>query len=121
MRPWNQRHRTTITVTRHPYQPDAPDRRGHNEPAWGPPQDLPGCLLAPGTSSEPAEAGRDKVLTQATIYAPPGTTVTALDRITTPDGTTWQVTGTPASWPPSPVIGAPDGGGVVVTLTRTTG
>lgn len=121
MRPWNMRHKDTITVHRLPYQPSNPDRRGHREPAWGPPEPITGCLLAPGSSNEPTEAGRDSVTTTATLYAPPGTTIGPRDRVTTPDGTTWDVVGEPAAWPPPPVSGSTTGGGVVVTLTTATG
>lgn len=105
-----------VTVHRAPFHPTGPDRRGHREPSWGQPEPVHGCLLAPGGGTEPAEAGRDKVTTTATLYAPPGTVIGPRDRVITPDGTTWDVDGPAQHWPTS--LGP---GGVVAVLTRTTG
>lgn len=76
-----------------------------------------GCGFAPGASSEQLDA-RDQVAEDGNLYMPPGSTITPTDRVVLPDGTTWEVNGTPSDWA-SPWTGWNPG--VVVPLKRVTG
>lgn len=119
MRPWHVRHHHTVTVTVHRYAPGPPDRHGNPVPAWDAGVPVPGCVLAPQTGSEPVEAGRDAVITTATLYAPPGTAIGAQDHVTTSDGTLWDVDGPPQVWDRNPFTRSP--GGVAAALRRVEG
>jgi hypothetical protein len=101
-----------ITVT---VQHRAQDRKGN----WGVigTDTISGCAWAPGTSTEDTQA-RDQVVETGVLYAPPNSATSAYDRIVFPDGTTYDINGTPSPYQ-SPFTGwAP---GVAVPLKRITG
>ena len=77
---------------------------------------VPGCQVDPGTSTEVLD-GRDAVVSTITVYMPPGTAVTCLDRLTVRGGT-YEVVGDPATWV-TPRTGAVKG--LVVSAKRVTG
>lgn len=89
------------------------DRYG--KPIPGPDADVTigGCLVAPASSSEPVGVGRLAVITQDTIYMPPGTDVVAGDRLVV-RGKTFTVEGDPSDWSGGP-------GGVAVAVKRVDG
>lgn len=53
--------------------------------------------VAPRGSQEPAEVGRQQVITGLTVYLPRGVQVTAYDRVIA-RGETWEVEGEPGLW-----------------------
>lgn len=78
---------------------------------------ISGCGFAPGASSEMLDA-RDEITEVGTLYMPTGSAIGPTDRVTLPDGTTWEVTGTPSPWQ-NPFTGwAP---GIAVPLKHVTG
>lgn len=78
---------------------------------------VPGCAFAPGPSTEQMD-GRDEVAEQGNLYAPAGTAFAPTDRIVLPDGTTWEVNGTPSAWA-SPWTGWNPG--IAIPLKRVVG
>lgn len=83
-----------------------------------------GCAWAPRTTSSSVhgstedERSRMQVTTGLTLFAPPGSGITAAHRVRLPDGTVWSVIGDPGAWR-SPFTGwAP---GDQVELERVTG
>ena len=79
--------------------------------------DIPGCGVAPRTSDEETEQGRQGVIVGIAVYAPTGTDITPHDRMEV-RGEVWEVVGEVADWR-SPFTGwAP---GVVVNLSRMEG
>jgi len=76
-----------------------------------------GCGVAPRTSTED-NAGRVRVTTGITLYAPPGSGITATSRVRLADGTTWRVAGDPGRWR-SPLTGWSPGD--QIELERVTG
>lgn len=76
-----------------------------------------GCAFDPGGSLEPTEQGRTSVITQPTVYAPPGSDVLAGDRLVV-RGRTWDVDGDPADWR-SPFTGWEPG--MVIKVKAVTG
>lgn len=122
MRPYRLRHlgRALVTVQVEERVLAPPDRRGHREDVFAPARDLPGCLIAPESGSERHEAGKDRVVHRATLYAPPGTQVSELDRIRTPDGLVWRVAAPVQVWPENPFTGSP-APGVSITIEREEG
>ncbi|MFD6068618.1 MULTISPECIES: hypothetical protein [Amycolatopsis] len=89
----------------------------YGDPLPGTEHPLDDCVLAPGGSSETTDRA-DQVSTQMTVYTGLHADVAATDRVTLPDGTRWQVVGTPARYP-SPVTA--DHGVCVINLERMTG
>lgn len=78
---------------------------------------LSGCALAAQRSSEDtARAGT--VATEQLLYGPYGADLTAQDVVVLPDGTEWEVDGSPESWR-SPFTGWE--AGVQVRVRRVTG
>jgi hypothetical protein len=93
------------------------DAHGNTSGSWDEAVAVPGCLFAPGSSEEPFEAGRNAVVSTPTVYAPPGTTVSARDRVTV-RGNDYEVIGDPGDWRwPTDNRGA----GVVIPLRRVSG
>jgi hypothetical protein len=75
------------------------------------------CAWAPGASTEDMQA-RDEVAETGMLYMPPNSVTSAYDRVVLPDGTTYEVNGTPSAFQ-NPFTGwAP---GVAVPLKRITG
>lgn len=83
------------------------DAKGDPLPSTDTRTDVPGCVVAPGSSEEPVERGRDSVLTSWTVYAPRGTDVRATDDIEI-RGVRCRIVGDPDVWDSTP-------GGVVIT------
>lgn len=78
--------------------------------------DVPGCVFDPGTSTELVQ-GQDMLRTQPTLYAPAGTPVSDVDRVTV-NGATYDVDGSPNALT-SPFSGWSPG--VVIRLKAVTG
>lgn len=61
-----------------------------------------GCTLGP-TSNDEGGNDSDVVTVRATLYAPPGTSISSTDRVRTPPGSPlpalWAVDGEPVHWP----------------------
>lgn len=121
MRPWNLRHHHTIPITWERFTPHGKDRRGNPLAGYDTPTQILGCVFAPSTSTEPTEAGRTPETTHAVLYAPPHARINGQDRITTPDGTIWQVDGAPQIWPANPLTANGRPPGVVIHLKKTEG
>ncbi|PKW15930.1 hypothetical protein [Saccharopolyspora spinosa] len=79
--------------------------------------EIPGCVLAPGGSTEDTDSA-DQVTARMTVYTGPEADVLATDRIVLPDGTHWAVTGGPQRYL-SPFV--PGSGVCVINLERVTG
>lgn len=76
------------------------DTDAHGNPVFGWPEPgttVDGCAVAPRSSSEPDEIGRDAVITGITVYLPPNTVVTPTDRLRA-RGTVYEVVGEPGDW-----------------------
>lgn len=101
----------TETVTR--IRPPGRDKFGDPTGAADTDVDLPGCLVAPGGSSEaPPNQGANTVEIAYTVYAPDGSAeVLATDQLRV-RGEVYQVVGRPQQW---------TGEGTVIALRRTTG
>jgi hypothetical protein len=56
-----------------------------------------GCAISPAFSSEEVN-GTEQVVVNTAIHMPAGTVVTAIDALIGPDGTEYEVIGTPGSW-----------------------
>lgn len=76
-----------------------------------------GVGIEPRPSSEPVENARNSVVSGYTLYLPPGTSVTAQNRVVVRGGT-YNVLGDPATWR-SPFTGWEPG--IVVQVGRTEG
>ncbi|OLZ51143.1 hypothetical protein BS329_18045 [Amycolatopsis coloradensis] len=100
-----------LTISR----PADTNRYGDPLPATEHPLD--DCVLAPGGSSETTDRA-DQVTARMTVYTGLRADVGPADRVTLPDGTRWQVVGTPERFP-SPF--AADSGVCVIALERMTG
>lgn len=81
---------------------------------------VPGCMFAPGGSVERVN-GQDQVVTQPTVYAPTGTDVSAVDKVTVPGYGVFEVDGSPQVWPPHPRTGWQPSNSVVIRLKAVTG
>ncbi len=79
--------------------------------------DVPGCAIAPRTSTEPSGRGRQGVIVGLTIYAPAGTDIRATDSIEIAEQT-YTVDGEPGEWT-NPFNGATPG--LEVAVTRAEG
>lgn len=79
--------------------------------------DIPGCGVAPRTSDEETEQGRQGVIVGIAVYAPPGTDVSPHDRVEV-RGEVFEVVGEVADWR-SPFTGWTPG--IVVNLSRMEG
>lgn len=85
-------------ISHHPYEGSGEDSQGNPYEVWGEnPEPVGIYAFDPGGSAEPSEAGRDAVVTQPTIYLPPGHPVQAHDQCTV-RGNRYDVDGEPAQW-----------------------
>ena len=96
----------TVTVIR----PAGRNAFGDPQPGSAVEFDVPGCLVAPGTSTEPGFAD-NQVDTDAAVYAPPASDFRATDQVRV-RGDVYNVVGKPQVWA---------GFGVVVGLRQVTG
>ncbi|MBP2341119.1 hypothetical protein JOF41_007373 [Saccharothrix coeruleofusca] len=113
-------HTFTATIER----PNSRDEWGDEQP--GTTHQVPGCALAPRTSSE-REEQRDTVIVGLTLFAPHGADIQAQDLVRLPadrmvpaiyHDTVWRVQGEAGSWA-SPLTGWTPG--VEIALERVTG
>lgn len=104
----------TITIIR----PGTPteDEYGNQVPGTPTETDVPGCAVAPRSSSEDLQA-RDQVIVGLTVWMPSETDVQATDQMRV-RGVLYQVDGEPGGYA-SPFTGS--GGPVQVALTRIEG
>lgn len=107
-------HGETITVIR----PGTPtqDPYGNDVPGTPTETDVPGCAVAPRSSSEDLQA-RDQVIIGLSVWLPTGTDVQATDQMRV-RGVLYDIDGEPGSYS-SPFTGS--GGPVQVALTRIEG
>ena len=100
----------TETITR--LRPPGLDLMGDALPGTAGELDIPGCLFAPGGSSESAPGENAAQVTSfGTVYAPAGTDITNTDQLRI-RGHVFDITGTPQSWGTT---------GLVVEVRRITG
>ena len=94
---------------------------GYEEPdSWAGPVPVRGCAVAPGAVVEDFEANREGVGVAFTVYMPPGTTVSARDRVILPGHTdAFDVLGPGKDWGRNPFTGGASG--VVVEVGRFDG
>lgn len=96
---------TTIALHRH--QLGTTDAHGNPTVTYSAPETLPVYGIAPTSTTEQATLGRDWATTSTwDIYAPPGTKISAYDRVTLPDGTEAQVLGESRIWKQTAFISA---------------
>lgn len=95
------------------------DRYGNEVPDWGNATStlVPGCGVAPRSSSELNDPSRAAVIVGLTVYLPPGSVVSARDRMVVRGGT-YEVVGEPGDWR-SPFTG--EAFGLEVALQRVEG
>lgn len=110
-------HGETATIQR---PTTTTDRYGNTVVDWSTPTEtvVAGCAFAPRTTDEDRGNYRQGVIVGLTMYAPPGTNVTATDRIRRADGTVFEVEGQPGEWA-NPFTGTDFG--VQVALRRVQG
>lgn len=63
------------------YQEGAEDAHGNSVDSWSAPIKVSVYSVAPTTSDEPFQAGRDSVITGLTVLAPTGTQIGPYDRV----------------------------------------
>ena len=106
----------TVTVLR--MVETTTDRYGRPVQTWPEPGvDVDGCAVAPRTSTEPAQVGRQGVITGVTVYLPAGTAIGPHDRVRA-RGVVYDVEGEPGDWR-NPYSGRTPG--IEVALTRHEG
>lgn len=59
---------------------------------------IEGCAINPGGSVETSTVNREQIVTEPSLLAPFSADVLPADRITDPDGVTWEVEGRGARW-----------------------
>ncbi|QAB17482.1 hypothetical protein Leucomu_05700 [Leucobacter muris] len=84
-------------ITRYPYQGGGEDSQGNEIEGFGPGQQLGIYAFDPGGRSESSEPGRDAVVTEPTIYLPPGSPFAPHDECVV-RGKRYAVEGEPADW-----------------------
>lgn len=104
----------TVTVRHRTQGPD--DRYGNPTWTWAD-LDVDGCAVAPRSSAEPAQVGRQAVITGLTVYLPTGTEIGPHDRVLVRD-IEYEVEGEPGDWRNPYSIRRP---GIEVALTRVAG
>lgn len=89
----------TETATRLRAEAGEADRYNNTPLDWTDPDSeaIPGCLFAPGGTSEDHDRGRDAVIVGPMLYAPFGSDIIAQDRIEVRDKT-YEVEGEPEDW-----------------------
>lgn len=105
--------RQRATATTDPYSGEATDL------SWDDPDELAieGVAVAPGATAETAEADRERLDIEFTLYLPYGADVKPLDRVVV-RGTAYDVEGKPADWR-NPFTGSEPG--TVVQVRRVGG
>lgn len=93
----------------------APDRYTNEIPTGWVATPLPGVLVAPSTSADLIQPGRDGVVTDLTLLAPAGTDLTARDRIRY-RGDEYSIAGDVADWSTGGGVG-----GLTIGLRRVAG
>lgn len=108
--------RISESVLRAAYVAGAEDAHGNPVDAWGTPSPVGVYAFSPGSTSEPREAGHDRVIIEPTLYVPAAVVFAAHDRVTA-RGDLYEVEGETRQWR------HPDGSlkGNVVTLRRVEG
>lgn len=104
----------TVTIIRP--GPPTRDEYGNDVVGAATEIDVPGCAVAPRTSSEDVQA-RDQVIEGLTVWMPAGTDVRPTDRVRR-GGLLYEIDGEAGAWS-SPFTGFR--GPVQVSLTRTAG
>lgn len=107
-------HGETVTIIRP--GPPTEDEYGNSVPGTPVETSVPGCAVAPRSSSEDLQA-RDQVIIGLTVWMPSGTDVRATDKMRV-RSVLYEVDGEPGSYA-SPFTGT--GGPVQVALTRIEG
>lgn len=79
--------------------------------------DIPGCAVAPRTSTDTTDRGRSGVVVGLSVYLPAGADVQPGDGFEI-DGVAWQIEGVPGEWT-SPFTGW--AAGIEVALSRGEG
>lgn len=105
----------TIGVKR--YADGAVDRYNNPTKTWLTAVDVLVYGIAPTSSDEPFEAGRNEVLTGKTVFAPVGTVIGAQDRVVI-DGDEYEVDGEIGDWSKGPFSWSP---GIEIKLKRAEG
>lgn len=73
-----------------------PEPASWTDPDYPPEEvEIPGCVIAPASTSEFSEPGRATVTDGQALYGPVDVDIRAGDRVRSPDGTEWDVTGLP--------------------------
>lgn len=105
----------TIGVKR--YQTGAKDAHGNTLDTWADPISVGVYSIAPATSDEPYENGRESIVTGLTVLAPAGTEIDARDLVVI-DNEDYTVEGDIANWNQGPFGWSP---GVQINLKRVEG
>lgn len=100
---------------------DSGTKDAHGNPIYtDTPTPVASCGFAPGDTTE-LLGDQDTVTADATLYAPTGTAVAAVDAVTVPGYGTFEVLGQAAVWPAHPRTGWQPSNSVVIRLRRVTG
>lgn len=106
-----------MIVQRETFAGNGEDSHGNEVESWGEPVDVEIMAFDPGSTSEPREAGHDRVIVEPTIYLYPGTIFGPRDRVIVNDRT-YEVEGETRVWE------HPEGAdhyGNVITIRRVEG
>lgn len=105
----------TIGVKRH--VAGSADRYNNPADSWSAPVDVLVYGIAPTSSAEPFESGRNAVVTGKTVLAPVGTVIGAKDRVVI-DSEEYEVDGDISDWSDGPFSWSP---GIEIKLKRVKG
>lgn len=98
------------------------DAHGNQRRTYRPPEMVQVYGIAPASATEQASLGRDWATTSTwDIYAPPGTELSAYDRVILPDGSECEVIGTPRTWSQTGFADFLQASGVHVIVQKKTG
>lgn len=105
----------TIKVKRH--QEGSSDAHGNPVESWASPISVGVYSIAPASSTEPSEAGREAVVTGLTVLAPADTVIDRLDRVEV-NGEEFTIEGDVGNWNQGPFGFLP---GISFSLKRVDG
>lgn len=98
------------------FVPGAEDSHGNEAEGWAEPETVGIYAFDPGSTSEPREAGHDRVIVEPTLYMPPTVVFGARDHVTA-RGLLYEVEGETREWRHTDGTAK----GNVVTLRRVEG
>lgn len=108
---------TPFTIGVKSYVSGSVDRYNNPTESWSASVDVPVYGIAPTSSDEPFEVGRNAVITELSVLAPVGTAIGPKDRVVI-DSDEYEVDGDIADWSKGPFSWSP---GIEIRLKKVTG